>query len=664
MFRVHGRADPNWAAPEQKYPQMEGRSTSSPCNIFGIGALLYYMIKGKEIDHRAWKIGMPGSAASQEVKLHFGGDLITEPVAEQQEYSKALIWVILECLTYLPSDRITAAELRKVSARATAASSREWLNSETQYDPGDPATIFEPQKELQPNDYTVADLSLKDKISMHCPPKDHRETLRARAEKWLSNFWLFPDSVKSQEAREKQRLVYERQVEKQRQEAAAVEVKKQAEAQALADLNAELRLVEEQEEAARIARVIAREEKIAQLRAEAARKIAAIRGEGEEQILLPQPNNKRDRSPEPPQQIVHKKLRVGLLSESSNPEAPVAQGSGSQVMDVDIGQDRTILPPRDKGKGKEIVAVPPKIPPVSDVPAPTESGVSAQAGPAPLEPAPSGLTPLSKPPTASGVAAQAGSDFLSKYQEERRERAAVFDKAEDEKVKKRKENWAREVREGKRERQESIDQHIEEGKERAAAEYDRMMARENAWDKSMAEGRKESSKLIAPSLGGASRSLSSNVDTPSMRRRWKSPPRPSPLAAGAIQYDIDDDDDVEEVAPTGPRARSPPRPIPPRESPRYRPASPEGVPIGMKPAKPLMYCSICGKEYKREGACEAHIKKYHNRRKGKPVDQRPANPEEDPTGKPVKKRKAAAKGDENITVAELRKYLDPRNAEA
>ncbi|KAF7858514.1 hypothetical protein EAF04_009114 [Stromatinia cepivora] len=742
MFHIHGRADPNWAAPEQKYPQMEGRSISSPCNIFGIGALLYYMIKGKEIDDRAWKIGMPDSPANQEVKLYFGGDLITEPIAEQREYSKALIRVILQCLAYLPSDRITATELRNISAKATNASSRTWLRKEIQYKPGDPATIFEPQNELQPNDYTVADLSLKDKISIYSPPRDHRETLRARAEKWLSNFWIFPDSAKSQEARDKQRLIYEREVEKQRQEAAAVEAKKQAQAQAVADLNAEIRREEEQEEAERIAR----EERIAQRKAETARKIAAIRGEGEEQILLPQPNNKRDRSPEPPQQTVRKKIRSAPPPEISSPKAPVAQGSGSRAMDVDVGQDRTILPPRDKGKGKEIVAVLPEIPPVSGIAAPTASGVSAQAGPAPppeppttsgktaqAGPAPSGPVtsgpvtsrpvtsgpvtsgpvtsrpvtsgpvtsgsvtsrpvtsgpvtsgpvtsgpvtsgpvPLSKPSYGIVAQLQTGSDWWYEYKGEARERAAAFDKAEEEKVKKRKESWARQISEDKRRREEreekerkvreDIDRELEEGKQRAAAEYERTVARENAWDKSMAEGRKEPSKLIAPPLGGASRPLSSYVDTPSMRRSRKSPPRVSPFIFGAIQHDddddvvIDDDYDVEEVAFIGSRARSPPRPISPIKSTRYRRASPKGVPIGMQAPKPKLYCSICGKEYQVKGFCESHIKKYHKGRKGKVVEQRPENLQ-DPVGKTVRKRKAPAKSAKEPTLAETQKFFD------
>ncbi|CAD6445194.1 163185ac-775c-4048-b306-ccae59ca0c15 [Sclerotinia trifoliorum] len=599
MFRVHGRADPKWAAPEQKYPQMEGRSISSSCNVFGIGALLYYMIKGKEIDDRAWRIGMPGSASNPEVKLCFGGDLITEPVAKQQEYSKALIRVILECLAYLPSDRITAANLRDVSARATEKASRPWLYSETQYTPGDPATIFQPQEELQPNDYTVEDLTLRDKIPVYNPPRDHPETLRARAEKWLSNFWLFPDSTKSQEARDKQREMYEREVEKQRQEAEAAEAKKQATIKARAEIHATFRLAEKAEEAARIQL----QQDLAKARAKAIQSLAELDSEEAEQILLPQPNNKRDRSPEPPQET-EKRVRFNPSLVTEGRESPTR------------GILKSILKPSEKDKGRETVGVP-------NILVSKELGVSTQAGsaslpspsigsgniaqgkatfqselpitfgdntatsvsapsvsapsvPAPLLPALSGQASLPKSPVVSGNTAQAkpvsvakppitsgniipsgqapsglapsspapsGTTSLTKPPQtsgapaQARPNPSDYRAEERRKINDEANRMTAEERadEAKWEREVSEYQSRREEEKRRKEQEEEGRERQAEAD----EEAEKASKVLEPPIGGASRALSSNVDVPSMRRRRES--SPEPWGPSRIHSDIDND---------------------------------------------------------------------------------------------------------------------------
>ncbi|KAF7882541.1 uncharacterized protein EAF02_005904 [Botrytis sinoallii] len=339
MFRIRGRADPKWATPEQKYPGMEGRSIGTPCNIFGIGALLYYMITGRELGESAWNIGISDSPTDQGLKLYFGADLITEPIATQQEYSKTLIRTILRCLSYHPKDRIDAKELRALSEKALNLVDRQRMPGEVQYNPGDPAVLLEPQEELQPNDYTPSDLSLK----LYKPPPDQPETLRARADKWLKRFFLFPDSAKSQQAREKQRLEYERQAE------AAEAARKQA----LADIEVaaaeELRLQieEEEEEDRRIARQ--RAEKRAKMVAEIARRRAAASGEAEKQILLPQPVRKRDRSPESVEERSRKRARSASPVRANTPDTAAAQG-GVQPMDIDSNKDKNIPPPGDTDK--------------------------------------------------------------------------------------------------------------------------------------------------------------------------------------------------------------------------------------------------------------------------------------------------------------------------
>ncbi|KAF7905347.1 uncharacterized protein EAF01_005868 [Botrytis porri] len=346
MFRIRGRADPKWATPEQKYPGMERRSIGTACNIFGIGALLYYMITGKELGESAWNIGISDSPTDQGLKLYFGADLITEPIATQQEYSKALIRTILQCLAYHPGDRIDAKELQALSAKALNLVDRQRMPGEVRYNPGDPAVILEPQEELQPNDYTPSDLNLK----VYKPPADQPETLRARADKWIKRFFLFPDSTKSQQAREKQRLEYERQIEIQKQAEAAEVARKQtlidietAEAEEL-----RLQIEEEEEEDRRIAKQ--RAEKRAKIAADIARKKAAVSGEEGEQTLLPPPARKRDRSPEPVEERSRKRARPASPHRANTPDIAAAQEGGVQPMDIDSNKDKNIPPPGDTDK--------------------------------------------------------------------------------------------------------------------------------------------------------------------------------------------------------------------------------------------------------------------------------------------------------------------------
>ncbi|KAF7896352.1 hypothetical protein EAF00_006366 [Botryotinia globosa] len=355
MFRVRGRADPKWATPEQKYPGMERRSIGTPCNIFGIGALLYYMITGRELGDSAWNIGISDSPTDQGLKLYFGADLITEPIATQQEYSKTLVRTILQCLSYHPSDRIDAKELQALSKKALNLVDRQRMPGEVRYNPGDPAVILEPQEELQPNDYTPSDLNLK----VYMPPADQPETLRVRADKWLKRFFLFPDSARSQQAREKQRLEYERQVEIQRQAEAAEVARKQL----LADIEIaeaeeiRLQIEEEEEEDRRIAKQ--RADKRAKIAAEMARKRAAAGGEAEKQTLLPQPARKRDRSPEIVEERSRKRARSVSPVRANTPDTAAGQEVVAQPIDVDRNKDKNIPPPAqpidvDRNKVKNI----------------------------------------------------------------------------------------------------------------------------------------------------------------------------------------------------------------------------------------------------------------------------------------------------------------------
>ncbi|EMR86982.1 hypothetical protein BcDW1_4388 [Botrytis cinerea BcDW1] len=346
MFNIRGRADPKWATPEQKYPHMEGRSIGTSCNIFGIGALLYYMITGRELGDSAWNIGISDSPADQGLKLYFGADLITEPIAKQQEYSKTLIRTILQCLSYHPGDRIDAKELLELSTKALNFDDRQRMPKEVRYNPGDPVIILEPQEELQPNDYIPSDLSLK----IYNPPADQPETLRAKAGKWLNRFFLFPDSAKGQRSREKQRLEYETQVEIKRK---AEATRKRLLAEIEADEAEQMRLqIEEEEEEDRKA-AERRAKKRTELAAEITRRRAAATGEGGQQELLPQPVRKRDRSPEIVDERSRKRARSKSPVRPNTPDTAAAEKGGAEPMDSDVNKDKKMSPSGDLDKVKE-----------------------------------------------------------------------------------------------------------------------------------------------------------------------------------------------------------------------------------------------------------------------------------------------------------------------
>lgn len=385
---------------------MEGRSIGSPCNIFGIGALLYYMIKAKPLGDHAWEIGMLDTPDDQDVKLYFGADLITDPLSLQQEYSMTLIRTILQCLAYSPDDRISAtALLDKCTSVLGVLDNPVVVNDGMQFNPGDPATVFEPQREAEPEEYRIPNLKVR--AGSHKPPPESSETLRARAEKWLSSFWLYPENRKSREARERQILEYERRIEERRRE---VERKaEEARRIVLADLAAR----EEQEaldlELARLA-----EEGRARIAANKAARLGPL-------ALLPTPSIKRDRSPDPSEAAQRKKPRPASPAPAKDPNPSEVQEIASPLpMDVDIvipegskGKEQEVIPKVDKGKGIEVISPDFGASLVSDVavpeiPAPVAGPVQPQqlqikrraappAGTIPVEEI--GRRPLSKSPS-------------------------------------------------------------------------------------------------------------------------------------------------------------------------------------------------------------------------------------------------------------------------
>ncbi|ESZ92079.1 hypothetical protein SBOR_7536 [Sclerotinia borealis F-4128] len=745
MWYVRGRAAPEWATPEQKYPDMERRRIAAPCNIFGIGALIYYMIKREPVGDRAWNLAISNVPKDQKFGLYFGGDLITEPISTQQKYSKTLIRTVLQCLAYHPENRIDAYDLQKRTAAALAVTGLKNLPGGTLYNPGDPATAFEPKEKIQPNDHDTFQLNIQSKS---CDPTSGiRQTIRARAETWLSNFWLFPDSKKSQQARDSQRLEYERQAEKERLDKA-----EEAKRKALADLEA--KHAQKLEDAKK-----GYEKMLAAIEAQKVQDAAAIAAQLDPQALLPPPPTKRGRSPSPVDQKKRQRVTFSLPGEENIPKTPVVQDKSSQPIDVDSHKDNTAVQLKGKDKEKDTAAdvsvsrptsevipgtvaaptsgiVPSSIPAISSgiIPGaiaapiseiipliqpissgiasgtiaarvsgittssipPVSSGVAsgtlaaAITGPA-LSPTTSTIVrtvpaalaaPVSEPPTISGTKVIQPDPEVARRRQ-RQQLEAENAKAE---AKRREEKWrvidekaarARKLRQEKEEAELRQKRAREEAELQENIEYlrKRERARGGMISDEAKKTKNETRRLIAPSMGGAARALSSGIssndtqpsaiseydiyDKSELRRQWNEQivdlePLPN--------ISDDSDDDIRAVAAAKPATRShtsrlkSPSSSPevissgPIQRPAAAPARRQALrerlrappELKAKPKPKLKgkgkgkaelkgelkvhseFCPLCGQGYSQSNACAKHIENRHSTFSGvRPIYHKP-----------------------------------------
>lgn len=360
MWQVHGRA--KWPTPvsffgdclriylltyvqEQVYSQMKGRSIDAPCNVFGIGAVLYYMMTSRRIDDRVWNIGF---GTDHPMTSHFGGDLISDPAVAQEEYSRTLIRTILRCLSYRPKDRITPLELAKIcrAALLTTPAHIARMEHTLRYEVGDPGNAFEPQLPVEPNNYLPLDLAAPGRP--YQPPPGHHDTLHARARKWLRSWWIYPDSERSLKAREDQRIEYERQAEAERQrleaEAEAERQRREAEAEAESQRQEAERMRLHAKEDAELEEFMANIDRMkAERLAQSARRKAEI-NQGTPQLLLPPETNKRGRPPSPHDNINRKRSRPEGFGEAGSAEVPKT----NKPIDRDAGLPDLDLQPQGR----------------------------------------------------------------------------------------------------------------------------------------------------------------------------------------------------------------------------------------------------------------------------------------------------------------------------
>ncbi|TGO38251.1 hypothetical protein BHYA_0078g00030 [Botrytis hyacinthi] len=111
-----------WGAPEQFFPQMQNRFYSTPANIFGVAAIVYFLMTKQQvrIGQDMAYVGFPSSDSDSTVALRTlvltcGRSLLDDPTIKSSGiYSKTLIRTLLQCLAYSPHERMTAKQLLDV----------------------------------------------------------------------------------------------------------------------------------------------------------------------------------------------------------------------------------------------------------------------------------------------------------------------------------------------------------------------------------------------------------------------------------------------------------------------------------------------------------------------------------------------------------------------
>ncbi|TGO83215.1 hypothetical protein BPOR_0683g00050 [Botrytis porri] len=164
---------------EQFFPQMQNRFYSTPANVFGVAAIVYFLMTkqqvriGQDIAH----VGFPSSesdstAALRTLVLTCGRSLLDDPTIKSSAYS--------------PQERITAKQLLDVctTGRFLCKNTRE----EYVYEESQPVTNFWPER-VAPNKSEYQDPK---KRLNHNPTHESIAEEREREELFLASFWVAP----------------------------------------------------------------------------------------------------------------------------------------------------------------------------------------------------------------------------------------------------------------------------------------------------------------------------------------------------------------------------------------------------------------------------------------------------------------------------------------
>ncbi|ESZ90277.1 hypothetical protein SBOR_9346 [Sclerotinia borealis F-4128] len=181
---------------EQFFPQMEDRSYSTPANVFGIAAIVYYVMTKQriEIGQGMAYVGFPSLDSDPSITpkppvLTCGRSLLDNPIINNSGiYSKTLIRTLLQCLAYSPNKRMTAKQLLDVCTKG-----RFLFDSVLEkyiYESSQPTTNYWPDRAAAPKGISGYE-DIKDFLNYY-PTNESIAAAKEREERFLASFWVTP----------------------------------------------------------------------------------------------------------------------------------------------------------------------------------------------------------------------------------------------------------------------------------------------------------------------------------------------------------------------------------------------------------------------------------------------------------------------------------------
>ncbi|KAJ8059043.1 hypothetical protein OCU04_012023 [Sclerotinia nivalis] len=185
-----------WGTPEQFFPQMKNRSYSTPANIFGVAAIVYYLMTKQQvkIGQGMAYVGFPSLDSDNNIMpqvpvLTCGRDLLDNPMIKNSGiYSKSLIRTLLQCLAYYPNERMTARQLLDICIKGRFLFGN--MLEEYTYEDSQPATNHWPERTA-----TSTGIPRNEDLKEHLKYYPTRELIAAeeeREERFLASFWVTP----------------------------------------------------------------------------------------------------------------------------------------------------------------------------------------------------------------------------------------------------------------------------------------------------------------------------------------------------------------------------------------------------------------------------------------------------------------------------------------
>lgn len=171
---------------------MSNRSYSTPANVFGIAAIVYYVMTKQQIQigQDMAYVGFPSSEPHLAITppvLTCGRRLLDDPTINNSGiYSKTLIRTLLQCLAYSPDERMKARQLLDICTKGRFVLAN--LLEQYTYESSQPVTNYWPERGAVPRGIPGYEDS-KDLLKYY-PTHQSIAAAKEREERFLESFWV------------------------------------------------------------------------------------------------------------------------------------------------------------------------------------------------------------------------------------------------------------------------------------------------------------------------------------------------------------------------------------------------------------------------------------------------------------------------------------------